>query len=115
MQSIQLKHGIHLLSIMHPDGYIAREHFGLVSGEAVFGANFVKDFFAKVGDFTGGRINSYENVVRAAKEKAALVMSLKAAKLGANAVVGVDIKVLSISSRLITASCVGTAVLLEKI
>ncbi|MDH6357711.1 YbjQ family protein [Parabacteroides sp. PF5-9] len=67
------------------------QYFGIVSGETIIGANIVKDFFAGITDIVGGRASSYENVLREAKERALQEMSEQAKRLGANAVIGVDL------------------------
>lgn len=72
-------------------------YYGLVSGEAILGANIFKDFFASIRDIVGGRSASYEKELRAAKEIALKEMSDQAASLGANAVIGVDLDFESLS------------------
>ena len=66
------------------------QYFGIVSGETIIGDNLVKDFFAGIRDIVGGRANSYESVLREAKESALQEMSDQAARMGANAVIGID-------------------------
>lgn len=67
------------------------KYIGLVSGEAILGANVFRDFFAGIRDVIGGRSGSYEKVLRKAKEAALEDMAEQAKELGANAVVGVDL------------------------
>lgn len=67
------------------------QYLGLVSGEAILGANVFKDFFAGIRDVLGGRSGSYEKVLRKAKQEAIEDMLDQARDLGANAVVGVDL------------------------
>ena len=57
------------------EGHPIREYKGVVTGETIIGANFVKDFFAGIRDFVGGRSNSYEKVLREAKDTAMREMS----------------------------------------
>lgn len=67
------------------------EYHGIVSGETIIGANIFKDFFAGIRDIVGGRSGSYERVLREAKETAINEMEAAARKLGANAIIGVDL------------------------
>lgn len=67
------------------------EYYGIVSGEAIIGANLFKDIFASITDIIGGRSGAYESSLREAKEIALREMQENARKLGANAVVGVDL------------------------
>jgi uncharacterized protein YbjQ (UPF0145 family) len=67
------------------------KYHGLVSGEAILGANVFKDFFAGIRDVLGGRSGSYEKVLRKAKQEAIEDMLDQARGLGANAVIGVDL------------------------
>ena len=67
------------------------KYLGIVSGEAIIGANFVKDFFASIRDVVGGRAGSYEEGLREAKNIAMAEMQDYAARLGANAVIGIDL------------------------
>jgi uncharacterized protein YbjQ (UPF0145 family) len=89
-------------------------YHGVVSGEAVIGANFVRDFFAAVRDKLGGRSGSYEKVLRSGRDAALDEMAEEATTLGGNAVIGVDIDYGAVgateSMMLVTAS--GTAVTL---
>ena len=67
------------------------QYIGLVSGEAILGANIFKDFFAGIRDIVGGRSAAYEGELRKAKDIAVAEMTQQAAQLGANAVIGVDL------------------------
>lgn len=90
---------------------ISRYH-GLVSGEAILGANIFKDFFAGIRDIVGGRSAAYEEELRKAKEIALGEMQAQAAALGANAIIGVDLDYETIGqggSMLMVSAC-GTAV-----
>lgn len=93
-------------------GHNIETYYGIVSGEIVIGANFVKDFFASVRDFFGGRSSAYENVLIEAKEAAMKEMQERATKLGANAVVGIDFdyETLGANGSMMMVSCTGTAV-----
>lgn len=73
------------------DGKQIVEYLGLVSGEAILGANIFKDFFAGIRDIVGGRSAAYEGELRKAKSIAVAEMEAEASALGANAVIGVDL------------------------
>ncbi|MGI0486295.1 heavy metal-binding domain-containing protein [Pantanalinema rosaneae CENA516] len=66
-------------------------YYGVVSGEAILGANIFRDFFASIRDIVGGRSGMYEKSLREAKEIAMREMIEAARSLGANAVIGIDI------------------------
>lgn len=69
---------------------ILRYH-GIVSGETVYGANVFKDLFASVRNIVGGRTQSYEGILKEARDAAINDMAAEAMRLGANAIIGVDI------------------------
>lgn len=94
------------------EGHPIVEYYGVVSGETIIGANFVKDFFAGIRDIVGGRSGSYERVLREAKDTAMREMADAAERLGANAVVGIDLDYETIgnSSSMLMVACSGTAV-----
>ncbi|MBN2227551.1 MAG: heavy metal-binding domain-containing protein [candidate division Zixibacteria bacterium] len=98
------------------DGKPIKEYKGLVSGEAILGANIFKDFFAGIRDIVGGRSAAYEKELRTAKETAINEMVAEAQRLGANAVVGVDLDYETISAggggNMLMVSASGTAVVL---
>ena len=73
------------------EGQPIREYKGIVTGETIIGANFMKDLFAGIRDIIGGRSGSYEKVLREAKDTALAEMEQRAASMGANAVVGIDV------------------------
>ena len=73
------------------EGRTVLEYKGIVTGETIIGANVFKDFMAGIRDFIGGRSGSYEKVLREAKETSMQEMQERAAKMGANAIVGIDI------------------------
>jgi uncharacterized protein YbjQ (UPF0145 family) len=95
------------------DGRPAREYLGVVTGEVIVGANIVRDLFASITDIVGGRSGKYEAVLSRARDEALDEMQAKAAALGANAVVGVDIdyEVLGANGSMLMVSVSGTAVL----
>ena len=73
------------------EGRHITKYHGVVTGEAIIGANVVRDLFAGLRDFFGGRSGSYEEVLRKAKDTAFQEMGEEAARLGANAVIGIDL------------------------
>ena len=90
---------------------IARYH-GIVTGEAILGANIFRDLFAQVRDIVGGRSAAYEQELGRARETALREMEERAAIAGANAIVGVDLDYEVINNMLMV-SASGTAVTLE--
>lgn len=73
------------------EGRPAKQYLGIVTGEAILGANIFRDFFAGIRDIVGGRSGAYEAELRKAQQIAMREMEEKAAELGANAVIGVDL------------------------
>lgn len=73
------------------DGKTIVEYCGIVSGEAILGANVFRDFFANIRDVIGGRSGSYEKSLRQAKTIAMQELEDAAEQLGANAVIGIDL------------------------
>lgn len=73
------------------EGRKITQYLGLVSGDAILGANIFRDFFAGIRDIVGGRSAAYEKELRRAKQLAIEEMIQEAEQLGANAVVGVDL------------------------
>ena len=71
------------------EGRTIRLYHGVVTGEAIIGANFLKDMFAAVRDIVGGRAGAYEKTLRKARETAFADMEAAAQELGANAIVAV--------------------------
>ena len=94
------------------EGYKIEQYYGIVSGETIIGANFLKDFAASIHDIFGGRAGSYEDTLLEAKETAIREMSERARQMGANAIIGVDIdyEALGSSNSMLMVSCSGTAV-----
>ena len=97
------------------EGHTIREYKGVVTGETIIGANFVKDFFAGIRDIVGGRSGSYEKVLRKAKDTSMKEMMERARVLGANAVVGIDIDYETIgeTNSMLMVATSGTAVLVD--
>jgi uncharacterized protein YbjQ (UPF0145 family) len=96
------------------EGRSIRQYHGVVTGEAILGANLFRDLFAGIRDIVGGRTASYEKVLRDARETALAEMKEAAAALGANAVVGVDIDYETVGGQgsMLMVSVSGTAVTL---
>ena len=94
------------------EGRPVREYLGIVTGEAIIGANLFRDFFAGIRDIVGGRAGSYERVLKEAREDAIAELKAEAEKLGANAVVGVDLdyEVIGDTGSMLMVSASGTAV-----
>ncbi len=88
-------------------------YFGLVSGDAIVGANMFRDLFARVRDVVGGRAGGYEKALRGAKDAAVADMTEAAAALGANAIVGVDLDYETVGDSMLMVSANGTAVRIE--
>ena len=91
------------------------EYKGLVAGEAILGANLFRDLFASIRDIVGGRAGSYEKVLSDARKTAVSEMTDKAAQLGANAVIGVDIdyETVGTNGSMLMVTAAGTAVRIE--
>jgi uncharacterized protein YbjQ (UPF0145 family) len=91
------------------------EYKGLVAGEAILGANLFRDLFASIRDIVGGRSGAYEKVLNDARQTAVAEMTDKAAALGANAVIGVDLDYETIGSNgsMLMVTAAGTAVRVE--
>lgn len=97
------------------EGKKIKEYKGIVTGETIIGANAIKDFMAGLTDFFGGRSSSYEKVLIEGKNTALAEMQERAQKMGANAIVGVDLDYETVGPNggmlMVTAS--GTAVVIE--
>ena len=87
-------------------------YHGLVTGEAILGANVVRDFFASIRDVVGGRSGAYESVLKSARDSAVEEMVEEARARGADAVVGVDLdyEVLGKEGSMLMVAASGTAV-----
>jgi uncharacterized protein YbjQ (UPF0145 family) len=94
------------------DGRTISEYLGVVTGEAILGANIVRDLFAGVRDIVGGRSGAYEEELRKAREIALREMESEAAARGADAVVGIDLDYETVGSQgsMLMVSASGTAV-----
>lgn len=96
------------------EGRPIRNYLGVVTAETIIGANVFRDLFASIRDFIGGRSGSYEHVLREAKATALRELEDEARRLGANAVVGIDLDYETVGANgsmlMVTAS--GTAVVI---
>ncbi|HYI92717.1 MAG TPA: heavy metal-binding domain-containing protein [Bryobacteraceae bacterium] len=97
------------------DGKSIRDYRGIVTGEAILGANIFKDLFAGLRDIVGGRSAAYEKELRNARDLAFSELTASAKEVGANAIVGVDIdyEVLGQNNGMLMVSVSGTAVIVE--
>ncbi|WP_271408756.1 heavy metal-binding domain-containing protein [Pseudomonas sp. Q1-7] len=96
------------------EGRTIREYKGIVVGEAILGANVFRDLFAGIRDIIGGRSGAYEKELAKAREIAFEELAERAEKLGANAVVGIDIdyEVVGQNGSMLMVSISGTAVVI---
>jgi uncharacterized protein YbjQ (UPF0145 family) len=94
------------------DGKTITTYHGLVSGEAILGANIFRDLFAGIRDIVGGRSAAYEKELRTAKDLAIQEMAEQARGLGANAVIGIDLDYETVGQggSMLMVSASGTAV-----
>jgi uncharacterized protein YbjQ (UPF0145 family) len=99
------------------EGRRITRYLGLVSGEAILGANIFKDLFAGIRDIVGGRSAAYEQELRKAKSIALEEMEAEATQLGGNAIVGVDLDYETVQmgsgGGMLMVSASGTAVVVE--
>jgi uncharacterized protein YbjQ (UPF0145 family) len=93
------------------EGHKVETYHGIVTGEAIIGANVFRDVFAGITDILGGRSGAYEASLAEARETAIREMESRAAAMGANAVIGVDLDYEVINNMLMV-SASGTAVTL---
>ena len=97
------------------EGKRIKKYLGIVTGEAVVGANLFRDLFAGIRDIVGGRAGAYEKELRKARNLAFEEIAQAAQGLGANAIVGVDIdyEVLGEKNGMLMVSVSGTVVIVE--
>src|SRR3712207_6112217 len=97
------------------EGQRITKYLGLVTGEAILGANLFRDLFAGIRDIVGGRSAAYEQELSRAREVAIKEMTERAQHLGADAIVGIDLdyEVLGGQSSMLMVSASGTAVKLR--
>jgi uncharacterized protein YbjQ (UPF0145 family) len=106
--------GVVVTTTNNIEGMPVREYLGVVTGEAILGANLFRDVFAGIRDIVGGRSGSYERVLREARDAALAEMTDEAQRRGANAVIGVDLDYETIgdTGSMLMVSASGTAVLI---
>ncbi len=95
------------------EGKTITTYKGIVAGEAIMGANIVRDIFASITDIVGGRSGAYETKLIQARQIALEEMTQQAAQSGANAVVGVDIDYEVIREGMLMVTASGTAVVVQ--
>ncbi|MGH9385831.1 MAG: heavy metal-binding domain-containing protein [Vicinamibacterales bacterium] len=97
------------------EGKRITKYCGIVTGEAILGANIFRDLFAGIRDIVGGRSAAYERELRSAREIAIVEIQQAAAELGANAIVGVDLDYETVGSNgsMLMVTVSGTAVVVE--
>ncbi len=89
---------------------VIEDYLGIVSGEAIMGANVVRDFLAGITDIIGGRSGAYENKLAEGREIAIQEMVEKARRMGANAVIGIDLDFETLRDGMMMCVASGTAV-----
>jgi uncharacterized protein YbjQ (UPF0145 family) len=96
------------------EGRPIKQYLGVVNGESIIGANIFKDMFAAVRNVVGGRAGAYERTLADAREIAMREAQEAAQKLGANAIVGIDVdyEVLGADNGMLMVCVSGTAVVL---
>ena len=94
------------------EGKVINQYLGILTGEAILGANIFKDFFAGIRDIVGGRSASYEKELKEARRIAFSELEEKAFQLGANAIIGIDVDYETIgdTGSMLMVSVTGTAV-----
>ncbi|APR03322.1 heavy metal-binding domain-containing protein [Thauera chlorobenzoica] len=94
------------------DGKPVRQYLGVVNGEAIIGANLFKDLFASIRNVVGGRAGAYERTLADARRIAIEEMQAEAVRLGANAILGIDVdyEVLGADNGMLMVCVSGTAV-----
>lgn len=94
------------------EGKEVQKYLGIVTGEAILGANIFKDFFAGIRDIVGGRSGAYEKELQSARRIAFEEMEMKANSVGANAILGIDIdyETIGANGSMLMVTVTGTAV-----
>ncbi len=97
------------------EGHRIAAYHGVVVGEAILGANVVRDLFAGITDIIGGRSGAYEKSLAEARETALGELEDRARDAGGNAVVGVDLDYEVVGQSMLMVSASGTSVTVEKV
>ncbi len=95
------------------EGHKITDYRGIVVGEAIMGANVVRDLFAGITDIIGGRSGAYESKLQDARDTALRELQDRAAEKGANAVVGIDLDYEVVGNSMLMVSASGTAVVID--
>lgn len=96
------------------DGYEITEYLDIVSGEVIMGANIIRDWMAALTDIVGGRSGAYESKLQDGRLDAISEMKQAALRLGANAIIGIDIDYEVIGNSMLMVATSGTAVVAKK-
>lgn len=110
LQDIQSRYRIQLLTSELPAPLVAEQVLGMVQGSAVVGANFVRDFFARIADVTGGRVGGYEKALDGAVSAALEKLARQAKELDGNAVIRISVQVSAVGQSMMMAVAYGTVV-----
>ncbi|WP_066635869.1 YbjQ family protein [Desulfolucanica intricata] len=102
-----------LTTTQYIEGKPINKYHGIVTGEAIMGANVVRDIFASITDIVGGRSGAYESKLAHARKIAIEEMSNQARHLGANAIVGIDLDYEVIREGMLMVTASGTAVSID--
>jgi len=99
------------------EGRKIKKYLGIVSGETIIGANIMRDFMASITDIVGGRSTAYEKSLIEAKEIALKEMQDRAAEMGANAIIGIDLDYETVGQQgsMLMVSASGTAIIVDHI
>ncbi|MDK9699634.1 MAG: YbjQ family protein [bacterium] len=92
------------------EGHSVTRYYGIVTGEAIMGANIVRDIFASITDIVGGRSGAYETKLQEARDIAINEMRDRALRMGANAIIGIDLDYEVVREGMLMVSASGTAV-----
>jgi uncharacterized protein YbjQ (UPF0145 family) len=110
-----MEEGMIVTTTPNVEGKRITKYCGVITGEAILGANVIKDLFAGIRDIVGGRSATYERELQRAREIALAELQERAERAGANAVIGVDLdyEVLGQANGMLMVSASGTAVVIE--
>ncbi|MEM6942666.1 MAG: heavy metal-binding domain-containing protein [Pseudomonadota bacterium] len=97
------------------EGHRITGYRGIVVGEAIMGANVIRDFFAQITDVVGGRASAYESKLQDARDTALRELEERARDVGGDAVVGIDLDYEVVGDSMLMVSASGTAVSVEKL
>jgi uncharacterized protein YbjQ (UPF0145 family) len=112
-----MKQDILLVTANTLEGKRVLKYLGIVTGEAILGANIFKDIVAGLRDIVGGRSEAYEQELQKAKDIALEELAAEAKQLGANAVIAVDLdyETVGANGSMLMVSASGTAVVAESL